>query len=175
MIQNNLIYWGILIICSELPQKICKCQSLYSEIEKLFQYISTLNLPFTIFQTSLMEWTIEGLQQKDFSLLYASKNNKNGWFHWVNRSVAQISQIINFPIVLKSQAGEMKEYMQKKKKNSCLALVAREVSKHSLRPLNMVKHWRVHWREKLFLVAEPQRELGKKMPCKWLFNYCGKK
>lgn len=63
-----------------------------------------------------MEWTIEGLQQKDFSLLYASKNNKNGWFHWVNRSVVQISQIINFPIVLKSQAGEMKEYMQKKKK-----------------------------------------------------------
>lgn len=30
----------------------------------------------------------------------------------------------------------------------------------------MVKHWRVHWREKLLLVAEPQRELGKKMPCK---------
>lgn len=61
-----------------------------------------------------MELATEVLQQKDFSLLYAGKNNKNGWFHWVNRSVVQISQIINFPIVLKSQVGERKEYLQKK-------------------------------------------------------------
>lgn len=45
--------------------------------------------------------------------------------------------------------------------DACLALAAKEVSKqHSLRSLSMVKHWRV---QKLLLVAQLQRELGKKM------------
>lgn len=49
---------------------------------------------------------------------------------------------------------------RKNKINDCLALTAKEVSKHSLRPLSMVKHWRV---QKILLVAQLQRELGKKM------------
>lgn len=36
----------------------------------------------------------------------------------MNRSVVQISQIINFPIVLKSQDGEREGYLQKKKRKS---------------------------------------------------------
>lgn len=38
----------------------------------------------------------------------------------MNRNVVQISQIINFPIVLKLQVGERKGYLQKKKnQNKC--------------------------------------------------------
>lgn len=44
--------------------------------------------------------------------------------------------------------------------DACLALAAREVSKHSLRSLSVVKHWRV---QKLLLVVQLRRELGKKM------------